>query len=417
LKGFRRQPDFSKYSKLILIQGVPVNPAVSSSPRSYGRTIFTVACLALIGGGGYWYYSQFQNESRQARPATRSAVPVSVALTSRHDLPLYLTGLGTVQASLTVRISAQVDGKLQDVLFSEGQRVKKGDVLAQIDPRPFKATLDQNKARKAQDEALLVAAEKDFARASTLMNRNFGTEQNFDTQQAKVAQLKATIAADEALIENAQTQLDYTTIKATSDGRMGIRLVDAGNYVRVADANVSPITTLILMQPSAVIFTLPSRYLGELREAMARGTVEVSAYDQGNRQVLETGELLLIDNAVDQATSTIKLKAIFKNEAEKLWPGDFVNARLLLKTQEGVVAVPSSAVQRGPQGLFAWIVTPNNTAEPRPIEVGPTTGDLTVITSGLNEGERVVIDGQYKLQRNATVSITAPKSADAGALR
>jgi len=162
---------------------------------------------------------------------------------------------------------------------------------------------------------------------------------------------------------------------------------------------------------------LPSSRTLASQLGVARGTVEVSAYDQGNRQVLETGELLLIDNAVDQATSTIKLKAIFKNEAEKLWPGDFVNARLLLKTQEGVVAVPSSAVQRGPQGLFAWIVTPNNTAEPRPIEVGPTTGDLTVITSGLNEGERVVTDGQYKLQRNATVSITAPKSADAGALR
>jgi len=221
--------------------------------------------------------------------------------------------------------------------------------------------------------------------------------------------LKASIEADEAAIETAQTQLDFAVIKAPCDGRIGLRLVDPGNLVHASDA----ILNLVLMQPSAVVFTLPSQVLGDVREAMARGPVEVVAFDQNNRRVLATGTLLLVDNAIDQATSTIRLKAMFPNDDERLWPGDFVNARLLLETQSKVLSVPSSALQRGPQGLFAWIVTANNTAEPRAIEVGPTTGDLTIIIKGLSEDERVVTDGQYKLQRGAAVTFTAPQSADA----
>jgi multidrug efflux system membrane fusion protein len=232
---------------------------------------------------------------------------------------------------------------------------------------------------------------------------------------AKVEQLKAAIAADAAAIETAQTQLDYATITAPHDGRIGIRLVDPGNLVRASDPG--GIAMLAMMQPTAVVFTLPSRVLPDVRAAMGRGPVQLTAFDQNNREALALGTLLLVDNTVDQATSTIRLKASFPNEDEKLWPGDFVNARLLVETRKDVIALPSSAVQRGQQGLFAWIVTDKNTAEPRPIEVGPISGNLTIVTAGVNEGERVVTDGQYKLARGAPVSIGGAQTAVAGETR
>jgi membrane fusion protein, multidrug efflux system len=389
-----------------------VDTTRSGAIRPRHKAALIAAGLVVLTGAGYWYWPHATEPARAARPATRPAVPVSVALVARQDLPIYLTGIGTVQASFTVKITAQVDGKLQEVLFTEGQRVKKGDVLAKLDPRLFQAALDQAKAKKAQNIALLVAAEKDLARSKMLALRDYTSQQNVDLQQAKADQLKAAIAADEAAIETAQTQLEYTTVTAPSDGRIGIRLVDPGNLVRANDTNA--IATLMLTQPAAVLFTLPSRVLGEVREAMARGLIEVLAFDQNNRRSLATGKLLLIDNAVDQATSTIRLKAMFSNEDERLWPGDFVNARLLLETQSNVLVVPSSAIQRGPRGLFAWTVTASNTAEPRNIEIGASTSDLTVVTTGLNEGDRVVTDGQYKLARNAPVILTPPQSAEAG---
>jgi len=386
----------------------------SGAIGSRRRALLIVGALAIMAvtGAAYWYGPQPTATDRAARPAIRPAVPVSIALASRQDLPIYLTGIGTVQASFTVKVTAQVDGKLQEVMFTEGQRVKKGDVLAKLDPRLFQAALDQAKAKKAQNTALLIAAEKDLARSKTLAQRDYASQQSLDLNQSKVDQLKAAIAADEAAIETAQTQLDYTTVTAPSDGRMGIRLVDPGNLVRATDA--SAIATLMLAQPAAVLFTLPSRAVSELREAMARGPIEVLAFDQNNRRSLATGKLLLIDNTVDQATSTIRLKAMFPNHDERLWPGDFVNARLLLETQPNVLVVPSSAIQRGPRGLFAWIVTANNTAEPRTIEVGATAGELTVVTTGLREGDRVVTEGQYKLARNVAVSIMPARSAEFG---
>jgi len=389
-----------------------VDTTRSGAIRSHHKATLVAAGLIVLAGAGYWYWPQATETARAARPATRPSVPVSIAVTTRQDLPIYLTGIGTVQASFTVRITTQVDGKLQEVLFTEGQRVKKGDVLAKLDPRLFQAALDQARAKRAQNAALLVAAEKDLARSRTLALRDYTSQQNVDLQQAKVDQLKAAIAADEAAIETAQTQLEYTTVTAPSDGRIGIRLVDPGNLVRANDTNA--IATLMLTQPAAVLFTLPSRVLGDLREAMARGPIEVLAFDQNNRRSLATGKLLLIDNAVDQATSTIRLKAMFANEDERLWPGDFVNARLLLETQSNVLVVPSAAIQRGPRGLFAWTVTANNTAEPRNIEIGASAGDLTIVTTGLNESDRVVTDGQYKLARSAPVSITSPQAAEVG---
>jgi multidrug efflux system membrane fusion protein len=313
-----------------------------------------------------------------------------------------------VQASFTVGIHSQVDGKLQEVLFTEGQQVKKGDVLAKIDPRLFQAALDQAKAKKAQDIAQFVSASKDLERSNTLVKSNITSQQIVDQQQGKVDQLRAMIDADEAMIQTAQTNLDYTSIIAPNDGRMGVRLVDPGNIVHANDQG--SIATLVLTRPSAVLFTLPARALDDIRAAMARGPVEVIAFDQDNRHPLATGTLLLVDNTIDQTTATIRLKAMFPNEDDKLWPGEFVNARVLLETRSNAVVVPSTAIQRGPEGLFVWTVTANSRAEPRPIQSGPATGNLIIVTSGLNGGERVVVDGHYKLQRNVPVTVSSPAS-------
>jgi multidrug efflux system membrane fusion protein len=364
-----------------------------------------------IGGAAAWYLLQTSEPVRAARPSA-AAVPVSIAVASRQDVPIYLTGLGTVQASYTIGVHAQVDGKLIEVNFTEGQHVKSGEVLAKIDPRLYQAALDQAKAKKGQDEAQLVSAEKDLARSKVLAKQNFQTEQIVDQQQAKVEQLKAAIAADSAAIDTAQTQLDYTTITAPSEGRIGMRLVDPGNLVRASDQG--SIATLTRLQPISVVFTLPSRSFDDVRDAMARGAVEVTAFDRDNARALSTGTLLLIDNLIDQATATIRLKATFANKDERLWPGEFVNARLLVETRKNVLTVPSTAVQRGPQGLLAWVIGEGNVAKAVPIQVGPTTGDLTIVTAGLEEGARVVTDGYYKLQQNSPVAITTSQPPRSG---
>jgi membrane fusion protein, multidrug efflux system len=386
-----------------------VGSMTENKRRRLNRLAALILAVAVAGGAAtYWYLGGTEppDAGRAARAPGRAPVPVKAAVVTRRNVPIYLTGLGSVQAVLTVGIHSQVDGKLQEVPFSEGQLVKQGDVLARIDPRLFKAALDQAKAKKAQDEAQLVGAQKDLTRFKTLALKSFETEQNVDLQQAKVDQLKATLDADAAAIETAQTQLDYTTITAPNDGRIGMRLVDAGNVVHASDAG--SIATLVLTQPAAVVFTLPARVLDDVRQAMTDHPIEVAAFDQDNQRQLSSGTLLMVDNTIDQATATIRLKANFANADERLWPGQFVNARLLLETRVNVVTVPSSAVQRGPQGLFAWIVTTNDTALARPIQVGPTTDDLTIVTSGLEEGDRVVTDGQYKLQTNVPVTVSVP---------
>ena len=382
-----------------------------ASPR---RVVMLAVSAIAIGVAAGWYLLQSSEQVRAARPPAAVAVPVSVAVASRQSVPIYLSGLGTVQASYTIGIHAQVDGKLLEVAFTEGQRVNAGDVLAKIDPRLYRAALDQAQAKKAQDAAQLVSAQKDLARSKALAAQSFQTEQIVDQQQAKVDQLKAAIAADEAAIDTAQTQLDYTTITAPSDGRIGVRLVDPGNLVRAADQG--SIATLTRLQPISVIFTLPARALDDVRDAMARGPVEVTAFDRDNARALGTGTLLLVDNQIDQATATIRLKATFENKDERLWPGEFVNARLLVETRPNVLTVPSSAVQRGPQGLLAWVIGEGEHARAVPIEVGPTSGDLTVITAGLENGDRVVTDGYYKLQQNSPVTITASRPARTGGM-
>jgi len=389
-----------------------VETSPSSAGRKSRRSLFFFGFLAILAASGaaYWYWTQGPDPAHAARPS-RPAVPVSIATASRQDVPVYLIGLGTVQALFTVAIHAQVDGKLQDVFFKEGQRVKKGDVLAKIDPRLYQAALDQAKAHKAQDEAALIAALKDLERFKALVAKHFETEQNVDQQQAKVDQTKAAIEADAAAIATAQTNLDYTDIVATGDGRMGVRMVDPGNIVHASDQ--AAIAMLTQTEPTAVVFTLPAQTIDTVRQAMARGPVEVAAFDRDNKVLLSTGTLATIDNMIDQTTATYRLKAMFKNEDEKLWPGEFVNARVLLGTEKEAVVVPPTAIQRGPNGLFAWVVKSNNTVEPRPITTGTTTGDRTIVTSGLSDGDRVVTDGQYKLQTNAPVTITTPATAGA----
>jgi multidrug efflux system membrane fusion protein len=312
-----------------------------------------------------------------------------------------------VQASFTIAIHSQVEGIMQEVLFVEGAKVKKGDVLARIDPRLYQAALDQAKAKRMQDAALLVSATKDLQRSQDLVARDFATKQIVDQQQARVDQLKATIAADEAAIETAQTQLDYTVIRAPSDGRVGVRQVDPGNLVRTGDTR--PIATLVLARPAAVMFTLPMQYLDDVRAALARGPVDVTALDQHNAGTLSAGSLLLIDNIIDQATATIRLKAMFPNADERLWPGEFVNARVRVETRANALVMPATAVQRGAQGLFAWVVSETNTAGARPIKLGPASGGEAIVTEGLKAGDRVVTDGQYKLQLNAPVAIVAAR--------
>jgi multidrug efflux system membrane fusion protein len=390
---------------------MPVSTSRGDKASKNPRFLLIAASLAVVAGGAalYWYLVPGAGSAGAARPPPRPAVRVSVALAARQDVPVYVSGLGTVQASFTIGIHSQVEGIMQEVLFTEGQHVKKGDVLARIDLRLFQAALDQAKAKRMQDIALLGSAEKDLARSKTLVMQSVATQQLVDQQQARVDQLKASIAADEAAIETAQTQVDYTAIKSPSDGRIGVRLVDPGNLVHAADAR--SIATVVLTQPAAVMFTLPMQVLDDLRDAMARGPVEVTAFDQNNRRLLSTGTLLLIDNIIDQATATLRLKAMFANADERLWPGEFVNAHVLLATRKNVIAVPTTAVQRGAQGLFAWIVGDDNKAVPRKIELGPVSGDLTVITSGLNDGDRVVTDGQYKLQVDATVAIVTAKAS------
>ena len=317
-----------------------------------------------------------------------TATPVSVATATQRDVPVYLTGLGTVQATNTIAIHTQVDGTLQSVNFVEGQSVHAGDVLAQIDPRLYQASLDEAKGKLAEDQAQLVSAQKDLERFRTLVSDSFETRQNLDHQIALVGQLQATIEADQASIEGEQTRVDYTAITSPIEALTGIRQVDPGNFVQTTDT--TPIVTLTQIKPISVLFALPEGEIDRVRKAMQAGDVEVDAFDANDQVLLAKGKALLIDNVVDTTTGTITVKAIFPNDDEALWPGQFVNARLLLETQKGAVTIPTAAVQRGPAGLYAWTVASDGRAGMRPLQTGPDDGNFTVVTNGLGSGDRVV---------------------------
>jgi membrane fusion protein, multidrug efflux system len=369
------------------------------SGRIYVAIGIAVACVA--AAVIYWRHG-----STETAKAVPPSVPVIVTQAAQQDVPIYYDALGTVQALNTVALRAQVNGQIVSVDFRQGQDVRKGDVLAKIDPAPFQAALDQAIAKKSEDEAQLIDAEKDLARFKTLVLRNAETLQDVDTQQAKVDTTKATIDADQAAIEAAKTQLNYATITAPIDGVVGFRQVDIGNIIHTNDIN--PLTILTQIKPCTVIFTLPQGDLGPVREAMLHGTVSVLAFDQENKKQLAEGKLLLINNQIDQNTSTIQLKAEFANDDELLWPGEFVHIHILITTRKNAVTVPAVALQRGPDGFYVWVIKPDNTAEQRPIEAETVSEDLAIATKGLNAGERVVVDGQSRLDAGTHVAIRTP---------
>jgi membrane fusion protein, multidrug efflux system len=361
------------------------------------------ACMAVV-------FVFWRHGSSQAAPhAGPPAVPVIATDAAQQDVPIYYDALGIVSALNTVAIRAQVTGQIVSIDFRQGQDVRKDDVLAKIDPAPFQAALDQAVAKKSQDEAQLVDAEKDLARYKTLVQKNFETYQNLDAQQAKVDQTKAAIDADQAAIEAARTQLNYATITAPIDGVVGFRQVDIGNIIHTNDTN--PLTVLTQIKPCTVIFTLPQGDLGPVREAMLHGKVSVLAFDQDDKKQIAEGRLLLINNQIDQATSTIQLKAEFPNEDERLWPGAFVHAHILVTTHKNAVTIPAVALQRGPDGFYVWVIKPDNTVEQRAIDALPVNEDLAIATKGLNVGEQVVVEGQSRLDAGTHVAIRTRKTS------
>jgi multidrug efflux system membrane fusion protein len=334
---------------------------------------------------------------------------VSVAVVKRLDYPLYLDSLGQAQAYNTVTVRTRVDGQVMKIAFTEGQMVNQGDLLAQIDPRPFQAALDQSKAKKTQDEANLANAKLDQQRYSTLAKQNFATQQQLDTQNALVAQLTAQIAADVASIEAAQVQLDYTTIRAPLAGRTGFRLVDEGNIV--AAAQQTGIVTIAQLEPISVIFTEPEQEVTQLNQMLAAGAPELLAKTSDGSQVLGVGKLILTDNQVDTATGSIRLKGEFANKDHKLWPGLAVATRLTAGEVKDALVVPAVAVQHGPSGLFVYVIDDQNRAALRPVVVTHQDLETAVIDKGVNEGDKVVSVGAYVLQPGSRVTIDATASS------
>jgi multidrug efflux system membrane fusion protein len=339
------------------------------------------------------------------KPAGRP-VAVDTAGVTQSDVPIYLQGLGTVQAFYTVTVTARVDGELEKIGFTEGQTVHKGDLLAEIDPRPNQAALAQALATKAKDAAQLANARRDFERYTVLQPQDLASKQTVDTQRAMVDQLTAQLAIDEAQIANARTQLDYTRITSPIDGRTGIRLIDPGNIVHAADTTGIVVVTQV--QPIAVIFTLPEENLGMVGAALSAGPVQVSVVPRDGGGELDEGALTLIDNQIDPATGTAKFKAIFKNAHDTLWPGQFVNTRVLVRVDKNALTIPSTAVQLGAHGPFTYVVKDDSTVEARPLTLGQESNGVTIVTRGLEVTDRVVTSNQYRLQAGARVQPNPP---------
>jgi membrane fusion protein, multidrug efflux system len=382
---------------------------------SKSRTFRWVILAAALVAAGYFGWQRFganhallaENAQKRSGPA-RTAVPVKIAAVEKSDFPVYLTGLGTVQGFNTVVVRTRVDGQIDKIAFKEGQLVNQGDVLVQIDPRPFQAALDQAKAKKAQDEANLANANLDLQRFTKL--GEFATRQQTDTQRSTVAQLTAQIAADDAAVFNAQTQLDYTTVKAPISGVAGLRLVDIGNIVNAATQ--TGIVTIAQIEPIAVIFTAPEDQLPYISGAQSAQRLKVIALTTDGKKTLSDGFLSVINNQVDTTSGTIRLKGVFDNKDHALWPGQSVSTRLLVTTLKDATVVPDDAVQHGTDGLYAFAVNQDNKAELRKIKVTKSIDGRSVVDEGLSPGEQVITAGQYKVQPGTLVS-TAVASSDA----
>lgn len=377
------------------------------------RPILWILVIAAVAGAGYFGWQRYSaSEAAKAQAAQKgaprvAAVPVSIAPVQKVDFPVYLTGLGTVQGFNTVQVRTRVDGQIDKIAFTEGQMVNQGDLLVEIDPRPFQAVLDQAKAKKAQDEANLANANLDLQRYTKL--GEFATRQQTDTQRSTVAQLTAQIAADEAAISNAKTQLDYTQVKSPITGVAGLRLVDIGNIVNASSQ--TGVVTIAQVEPITVIFTAPEDQLPYISEGQKSGELKVIAFTTDGKKTLAEGKLAVINNQVDATSGTIRLKAVFDNKEHTLWPGQSVSTRLLVRTLKDATVVPDDAVLHSTNGLYAYTVGQDNKAEVRKLKVSYSIDGRSVVDEGLSAGQQVITGGQYKVQPGSLVS-TAVASSD-----
>lgn len=350
---------------------------------------------------------------KPGRGAGGSNAPVAaiIGTVMQKDVPIYLDGLGTAQAFNTVTVRSRVDGQLKKLSFKEGQDVQAGELLAEIDPDPFRTQVEQMEAKKAQDEAQLAFARVELKRNADLLAAKIASQEVYDTQKAQVDQLVALVKSDQAAIDNAKVQLNYTTIEAPISGRTGIRFVDEGNIIHSGDSN--GIVILTQLKPISVVFTLPEQSLREIQPQQAQGPMTVVALDRDNSTELDVGQLAVFDNQIDTTTGTIRLKATFPNANLKLWPGQFINARLLLAVRTNGIVVPASVVQRGPEGAYAFVVNSDMSVKMAPVKVAQIDRGQALIESGLAPGERVVVDGQYKLQPGSKVRSAEASGAPA----
>jgi multidrug efflux system membrane fusion protein len=369
------------------------------------KAFITLVALMLASLGAWIFHTRSTVEAApQSRsPASTPPVPVTAGTAEARDMPVFVRGLGAVQAFNTVTLKSRVDGEIIKVDFTEGQEVKAGDLLFEIDPRPFQAALAQATAAKQKDEAQLVSAVADLNRTTQLLGNGFQTRQTFDQQKAQVGQLQASIKQDQAQIDAAQLNLDYASIRSPIDGRTGARLVDAGNIVHASDN--TGMVTITQLRPIFVSFTIPQQQIDTVRQSESSSVLETRALTQDDQRQLAVGKLTLIDNQVDQATGTLRMKAEFENADAALWPGEFVNVRLVVSTEKNAVTVPARAVQQGPNGSYLFAIKSDNTVEMRTVEVSQTDRDLAVIKKGLSAGERIVVDGQFRLEQGTKVAV------------
>ena len=360
----------------------------------------TVACCGLFG----WHAWQKHEAAVKTANKPPPSVPVTVAEVRKGDFPVYLNGLGTVQPFDTVLVRSRVDGEVIKVGFKQGQMVKQGDMLAEIDPRPYQAALDQAISKKTQDEANLQNAKLNLERFTTLAKQDFATRQQLDTQQATVDQLTAQIQGDQGVIDNAKTQLDYATIRSPLAGRAGFRMVDPGNIVHAADT--TGIVSIVRMQPISVVLTAPEDQVPDINKALAADKVPVDALSSDGSKTLSKGTLVLLNNQVDQASGTIQMKASFDNQDNALWPGLSVSTRLLVRTAKDAIIVPQPAIQHGPDGLFVYVVGQDNKAKKQDVKVSEQNLDDALVADGLSVGQKVVVGGQSRVQDGVLVKPT-----------
>jgi multidrug efflux system membrane fusion protein len=376
--------------------------------------ILTLVAIAALTGGGFYFWRERGVAESAAPPAPPPAVPVVAGVVSSGNVPIYLRGVGTVIAYNTVVVRSQIQGQITQIAFTEGQAVHTGDLLAQIDPRPYQAQIDQLTATRDRDQSQLTNALANLDRYSKLLEKGYATTQLVETQKAQVAQLQNAVKADEALIEQANVQLSYTRLTSPIDGVTGIRQIDLGNII--SPANTSGVVVVTQLEPISLIFTLPETVLPQIQQQQdTKGPLKVVAYSQDDRVKLDEGTLGLVNNEIVQTTGSIQLKANFPNKMHRLWPGELVNARLLVDTQQNGLTVPASVVQQGPNGPYAYVINPDTSVEVRPIKVAQISDGQALVDSGLKANEQVVVDGQYKLQAGAHVIILHGKAAEEAA--